>query len=112
MMEVAWDTRDFDKGIAKALPTMNDSASNAVEKAANELLKLSLLEVPVDTGLLKSTGKVSKGEKEGVVSYNTPYAVAVHERPSKKSKYLERPFKSNVGKFKNIISGEIKNNLK
>jgi len=117
-MKIVWDTKDFDIKSAKATPAMIQVASKAVGEAGDELLRLSALEVPHDTGHLQGTGKVSKKKLEAAISYNTPYAVRLHEHPEfkfqkgRKAKYLESPLKNNVGVFKSIISERIKQGLK
>jgi hypothetical protein len=73
--------------------------------------------VPVDTGALKASGKVE--EKEGsnkltiTISYDTPYALPVHEiaryrHPHGAYKYLETPFNSNVPKLVPNIQSKMK----
>lgn len=68
--------------------------------------------VPVNTGRLMGTGKVSEPEQQGskivvVMGYNTDYAMAVHEdmskrhwkRPGSGPKYLEKPAKARQGEL-------------
>jgi hypothetical protein len=45
------------------------------------LLKQANLTIPLDTGKLKNSGKTSidKSNKEAAISYDTDYAVRVHE---------------------------------
>ena len=117
-INIAWDTSDFDGKISKVTPKMLAGASKAVGEAGDELLRLSTMEVPHDTGTLQNSGNVAKKKLEAVISYNTPYAVRVHEHPEyrfqkgRKGKYLEDPLKNNVSKFKSIISNRIKAGLK
>lgn len=79
-----------------------------VEKEVEDTIQLafmeSQLEVPVDTGLLRSTGKAWPVEKDGDgmearITYGTHYGPYVHERvdihhkPPTKAKFLEDPMK-------------------
>ena len=117
-MKLTWDTSDFDGKISKVTPKLLAGASKAVGEAGDALLRLSVMEVPHDTGTLQKSGNVTKGNLESLVSYNTPYAVRVHEHPEyhfqkgRKAKYLEDPLKNNVSGFKTIISNRIKGSLK
>lgn len=117
-MKITWDTKDFDSKISGVMPKLLASANKAVGEAGDELLRLSTMEVPHDTGFLQSTGKVSKKDLQAAVSYNTPYAVRVHEHPEfrfqrgRKAKYLEDPFKKNVSLFRSIISKRVNQGLK
>jgi len=110
---IKWDTMDFDSKISKAIPKMIAGASKGVGMAGDELLRLSLIEVPFDTGHLQSTGNKAQKELEVAVSYNTPYAVKVHEHPEyhfkngRKGKYLESPFTRNTALFNNLIKNAI-----
>ena len=75
--------------------------------------------VPVDTGALKNSARTrlvraaTKGsEQYAEVSYNTAYAVRVHEDPvakhkkGKTYKYLEIPFLENQAKIAEIVIKE------
>jgi hypothetical protein len=110
MTNIQWDITSFDAKVRQMLPQIEDAASKGVGEAADELLRLSSKEVPFDTGHLQSTGAVTKGKLEAAVSYDTPYAVRVHEHPEyrfqhgRKGKYLEDPMKNNVGVFNKIIT--------
>jgi len=117
-VKITWDTKSFDNGVTKAMSLVTDGTAKGVGMAANELLRLSLREVPIDTGHLQSTGKKSQKDLEATVSYNTPYAVKVHEHPEykfgngRKGKYLEDPFKRNETLFVNLIRDGVKGGIK
>lgn len=72
---------------------------------ANEILRLSQLEVPHDEGTLQDSGTVDQlpGSDDAVVGYNTIYAARLHEHPEyrfqkgRKGKYLEDPIIRNLG---------------
>lgn len=76
-------------GQYRALPAeIEQAAGEGVYQAANYVMSLSQLEVPVRTGTLKRSGKVSLPRKEGDdvvcdLSYGSPgaesYAFIVHE---------------------------------
>jgi hypothetical protein len=64
-------------------------------KAGHILLWGANDDCPFKTGYLRSTGKVTIGTDEVIVSYDTPYAIRLHEHPEfrfnngKKGKWLE-----------------------
>lgn len=69
--------------------------------------------VPIDTGRLKASAKTQVENSEVTVSFNTPYALVVHERldvyhPVGQAKYLEEPARKNRKKYMNTIKREIK----
>ena len=82
------------------MPTLYRTAMKEVTTA---VLRNSLQRTPIDTGLLRASARKETRANEngalGVVSYNTPYAIPVHEvltsaHPIGEAKYLE-----NAGKF-------------
>lgn len=99
------------KNIEKGTPR---KLADALLDEAQTVFEASQVLVPVDTGLLKSTGQVhdpevtAGGNVEVEISYGsdaTPYAVFVHERldvhhdAPTQAKFLEQPFeiaKSNL----------------
>ena len=99
-------------GIKRALDKMREAAQEATEETANEIFQVSTQNYcPVDTGLLKSSAKNevvdnSANKYSHRISYNTHYAIYVHEipiahynPPSAQWKYLETPFKIYAAKF-------------
>lgn len=115
-----------DKVIASMKSAINNMAASSVEelrREADELLADAREEVPVDTGALHDSGKVTGdagsvfiGPKsvEFVVSFgggDVDYAVYVHEDLTKrhtfgKAKYLEDPFNRRVrGLLGRLASG-------
>jgi len=116
-ISVTWNTKEFDKKISKVTPKMDAGAGKGAGRAADELLRLSLAQVPFDTGHLQSTGKKTQKDLESSVGYNTPYAVRVHEHPEfrfqrgRKGKYLEDPLKNNTSVFMDIIKNAAKEEL-
>lgn len=90
--------------------TLLDAIELEIEDTAALVFSESQLEVPVDTGLLKSTGKIQPIQRnddgiETAITYTTDYALWVHERleirhkPPTKAKYLEDPMKRHSGFF-------------
>lgn len=123
-MKVAIDLSSYREGLKRLDQTYLFALGKSFMQASGELLRLSVMEVPHDTGALQGTGVVEplsfpKGSKypEGAVSYNTPYAWRLHEHPeyhfqkSRKGKYLEDPAKKNLSIFREIISQEMSSNL-
>lgn len=97
----------------KRLESLVDAKSKeALEKIADELLRLSSREVPLDTGQLMKSGKVETGDSdyEKLVGYNKVYASRLHEHPEynfkngRKGKYLEDPLKNSLNVFKNFYN--------
>lgn len=73
-------------------------AEQALNDLGNNILRESRDIAPIDTGLLRKTSKNTKtGKLERTISYNTPYAVRMHEHPEYnfqspgEGKYLEKP---------------------
>lgn len=109
-------------------------ALTRVKRAKNEQMRVAMLKAalfvqresqklcPVDTSTLVNSA-MSGVEREGnhvwkgTVSYNTHYAVYVHEdlnahHPIGQAKYLEDAARNNHAKIRNIISTELKRKSK
>ena len=52
-----------------------------LQRCGETVLEKSRAMVPVDTGRLRDSGKVTVQGLEGCISYDTPYAEVVHENP-------------------------------
>ena len=80
-----------------------------LKMAADEILRLSNKEVPLDTGALSNSGRVDAFPSYVEVGYHTPYAHRLHEHPEynfkngRKGKYLEDPIKANLSRLANIV---------
>ena len=59
---------------------LRKGAQAGIQAALENLLQASNARLPVDSGALRASGRVSAEGLAGCVSYNTPYAVAQHER--------------------------------
>lgn len=76
-----------------ALQAVESRAEHALNSAAQILLRESRSRAPVDSGKLRESARVrSGGEKKkpkSIVSFETDYAVCVHETHPSKRKFLE-----------------------
>jgi len=112
MSELIW-RGDLAEQIAKA------AAMEALHTGAEAVLTESHDEVPHDSGTLMRSGTVTDVPTENAVyiSYNTPYAVKMHEDLSlnhpkgRKPKYLEDPFNRLAPKIMKSVETCIKNTL-
>ena len=92
---------------------------NGVKMAIESLYTMSQPLVPVDTGRLKKSGKITKLEDGYQLHYRAEnpkngynYAPIQHENTQFKhkvgqAKYLEQPVRMNMDKIKEIISTEV-----
>ena len=78
---------------------MAEAAQAAVEHAAEEVLRKSNEAVPVLTGDLRNSGKVTVEGNTAAVSYDTPYAAAQHETNRTNKKFLETSTDSAAADF-------------
>ncbi|WP_228974948.1 minor capsid protein [Streptomyces sp. DH12] len=75
-------------------------ASEGLQRGLEHVLAESKKLVPLDEGTLERSGRVNVSGLEGVVSYDTVYAVRQHEEltwkhaPGRQAKYLEQPMNS------------------
>lgn len=95
-----------------------EAAKLGLRESGEELLRLSIMEVPFRYGWLQQTGTVDAsgiddGTPEVVIGYNTPYAARLHEHPEyhfgngRKGKYLEDPLVRNLSVFQQFIQEKI-----
>ena len=97
---------------------MRTAGRRGVLSAAKRLLAVSLPLVPVDTAFLRSTGRaklVVRGGDDAAaeVSYDTDYAVFVHEILSNQhddgqAKFLEAPLHSFSNELFGLIAKEVR----
>lgn len=114
-LTVKIDTSDFIKVIEKIEKKVDKISMAALETMGDELLRISVKEVPHDQGTLQATGVVDpQPSKELVeVGYHTPYAARLHEHPEyrfqkgRKGKYLEDPLKHNLTRWLTVYATEI-----
>lgn len=109
MANLVFDDSDFQKGIKLFVSKVEQQQMDALRAIAEELLRLSQLEVPLDKSYLMQSGNVQPNGKEYIVGYNTPYAARLHENPQfkfkrrRKGKYLEDPLKRNLRLFRVVF---------
>lgn len=118
MESVDWDAKEFLMRSNVVVGEVDKAVEVAVRAVAQELLRLSQLEVPLDKGRLMGSGTAQKkpgaGDVTYTVSYNTVYAHRLHEHPEykfqrgRKGKYLEDPLKRNYAVFNSIIAKTVK----
>lgn len=78
---------------AASKPTTREVLRDQLNDAAQQVFSVSQRYVPVDTGYLKGSGHIEFANVRvltSTVSYNTDYALAVHETHRSKSGYLTR----------------------
>lgn len=117
MTDLKWYGDKVEKAIREA-------AMQAIHTGAEAILTESMDEVPHATGTLMRSGTVTDAPTEhaAYVSYNTPYAIKMHEDVSlrhpdptnsisssgRKAKYLEDPFNRLKGKVQNMAADAIR----
>ena len=88
-----------------------------LNKAAERLLALSSVEVPLEIGTLQASGQVERAaspDEGSAVTYDTPYAARLHEHPEynfqggRKGKYLESPALHNKDELGALIAAEVR----
>jgi hypothetical protein len=92
------------------------SALKGLLEGAEYLLEEADRDVPHDTGALQDTGETSLSPEEmkATVSYDTPYAMRLHEHPGyhfqngRKGKWLEDAFKNYGAKAFQHVAAAIK----
>ena len=110
---------DF-KTTEKNFEAMDEALQHALAAALHDeavkIMNKSQKLVPVDTGELKRSARVSAPKTlkrpESNLSYNTVYALRQHEEHSSKSKYLERPILASQRGLKRRLNTGIKKHLK
>jgi hypothetical protein len=118
MANIKFDTKDFFNRSAILRKRVEEYTNRAVNRVADEVLRLSQFEVPHDTGALQNSGHVeSSGNMEALVGYNKVYAARLHENPQfrfqkgRKGKYLEDPIKNNLDTLRKYIQDFVKDAL-
>jgi hypothetical protein len=92
------------------------AVSEAVKEIANELLYDSKMQAPVDTWAMYNSAKVDSKDLQATVSYDTEYAIYVHENLTNRhttgsSKFLEKPLDENKYKYVNKMAETIKQKI-
>lgn len=98
---------------------IREAAMDAIRTGAEHILTEAINETPIDTGTLRRSGTVTEAPAEDAVyvSFNTPYARRQHEDLTLrhprggKAKYLEDPFKRNVGRVQRLTALRVRQAL-
>lgn len=98
MKDTAWVKWDA----SRAEDAVHEGGVEGAGDAAHDLLRIANERTPVDTGRLRESGAVDidPATTEAVVSYNTEYAVIVHEDPGPhhevgEAKWLQKTWDEN-----------------
>lgn len=94
-------------------------AHKAVRYAAEHILTESIRTTPKDTGLLQQSGRVTTDPNtlEAVVSFDTPYAVRLHEHPEynfkngRRGKWLELTVLEQSNNVANIMADVMRGDI-
>lgn len=90
------------------------AAVEALNKVGGEVFADSQRQVPVDTGNLKSSGRIEPAtprEMAVTLSYGgtaSAYAIIVHETHATKSKYLEQPARNAIPRLNNAVAEAVR----
>lgn len=101
---------------------MERALDDALERVGQDLLARSAPRAPIDEGTLRASGHVERevldaGRREVVVSFNTPYAAAQHERTDYEhprggeAKYLENPLKELAARYERTLGEAVRREL-
>lgn len=113
MAYVKIDTKDISKQMSLGI-------KQGLEEFNTIVAKESSGEAPLDEGTLRSSLLVTITDNETTISYNTNYALYMHEGISwqsgnklnyqrgKKAKYLEDPFRRHQNELPNMLKKHIK----
>ena len=102
---VVFDDSEFIKRLDELVIKVEAQMTLALQAMADEALRLSQKEVPLDTGELMRSGHTEPEGKDILIGYNKTYAAYLHENPqfnfqnNRKGKYLEDPIKMNLKIF-------------
>lgn len=109
-MAIKFDMSGLEKGLNEAALRMKQIKHKSLETITDEVMRLSTLEVPHDTGMLQtSLGKEPEGDDTIIVGYNKVYAARLHEHPEykfkkgRKGKFLIDPIMHNLRLFKRFM---------
>ncbi|WP_347242883.1 hypothetical protein [Thermogutta sp.] len=95
---------------------VNTGAPDVVWQASEHILEEANRTVPLDTGALMRSGRthVDPASLTAYISYNTPYAVRVHEHPEwhfqggRRGKWLELTIQEQQGAVRQWIASKLK----
>ncbi|WP_369377659.1 hypothetical protein [Streptomyces sp. cg36] len=103
-----------------ASDAIRQAAARGLLLAAEHTLAASRQRVPINEGVLERSGAASVDEQQlaAVVSYDTPYAVRVHEDmnarhlPGRSAKYLESVLPEVAGDVQSLIGAQVRRALR
>ena len=117
-VKLSVDDSSWQTGRKVAQNKVDKATKRGIRDVAEELLRLSQLEVPLDVGTLQGSGNVKPaGFDEYEVGYHTPYAAKLHEHPeynfqnNRKGKYLTDPLEKNKRIFMRHVADVIRTSL-
>ena len=93
------------------------AASDGVADGCDHVLGVSNTMVPFEFGDLEASGRTATEGLEGIITYDSPYAVAQHEgmdfyhKNGRQAKYLENALNSEQAKVLDYIGKRIKGAL-
>lgn len=101
------------------LADVHAAAAQGLRVAAEHLLTESRKLVPLETGALERSGTVTvdDADLDAAVSYDTPYAVAVHEDlaaqhdQGRQAKYLEQALETEQDTIQDLIAAQVRRAL-
>ncbi|WP_051236444.1 hypothetical protein [Paenibacillus pinihumi] len=129
---MSFDTKGFTAGVALMQQRAVSAAKDGMHDSMDDLLRRSRELAPLDKGILRMTAWSEVTEKDGVVEgavyYSAVekdgngrfnYALRTHEMgeyknpttPGTQPKYLERPYKENVERYRDEIAAAIRKEL-
>ena len=103
-----------------ASAAINRAAARGLLLAAEHVLAESRKRVPIDEGTLERSGAavVDEAELTAGVSYDTPYAVRVHEdmtarhAPGRSAKYLESVLPEQARMVEALIAAQVRRSMR
>ena len=101
-------------------PQIRTAMRKGIHDALEHVLDESNAITPHDEGILEGTGTITldPNKLKGVISYNTPYAIRLHEHPEysfqrgRKGKWLEITVKQEKKKVQAYLHNKIKQGFK
>ncbi|WKX70048.1 hypothetical protein [Streptomyces sp. XD-27] len=105
---------------AAATAAIREAATRGLRIGAEHVLAASRQRVPIEEGTLERSGVTSVDEQQLVaaVSYDTPYAVRVHEdlnarhAPGRTAKYLESVLPEEADTVHALIAAQVRRALR
>lgn len=110
-MSVSWES-----SLGSVAAAIEGHATVGIQQAGDELLRLAQNVVPYDQGDLSRSGLVTVSGTQGVVSFDTPYAVIQHERSDFRhdigqALYLRSPLEQHAERLIRVIADAVLHGL-